>query len=81
VQFSVSWAFKACYTQGNFFVIGKMCDTWGRQNPARHRPQRESLDLFHARARVERSKGRADLKDALERFVRPDAKRSGVTSR
>jgi len=28
-----------------------MCDTWGRQNPARHRPQRESLlDLFHARA-------------------------------
>src|SRR5438874_12870123 len=66
--------------KATFLSSVKMCDTWGAPK-SRAASSTAGVARPFPRARVERSKGRVDLKDALERFVRPDAKRSGVTSR
>ena len=66
--------------KATFFVIGKNVRHLGAPKSCAASSTAGVARPF-PRARVERSKGRVDLKDALERFVRPDAKRSGVTSR
>ncbi len=48
-----------------------MCDTWGV--PKSRAASTAGVGRPFPRARVEQSKGGADLKNALERFVRLDA--------
>ena len=60
--------------KATFLSSVKMCDTWGRpKSRAASFTSGVARPFPRARARVEQSKGGADLKNALERFVRLDA--------